>query len=542
MSARGLRHVRIAVLVLAVLLFARCGPVLDPGLSPPILDKPIYNCAKTVAFSGADSNAKIAIYVNGTQVVKVPIWMGWGSIQLPSEVHTGDVVTAAQIVENRISEKSRDPVTVIVVPASLAPGGKLPTPAVMPPLYECQEVVRVNGVVQGTTVTLRKNGSSSTWNAMTPYTIARFGVPALKIGDGYDAMDAICKDPALKSDWSVKETVGARPASLATPAIGTPLVAGSDAVLLTGLVTGALVQILADTGTGPAVVGGGAALDTATIFKIAPPIDAARKYSSVQALCDLKSPPDGAVTPVKGPPPPTVRGPLCQGGKYVTVCDTAALSTVRVTMDGTQVAEGAGNGGCVTLGLGDASVFQTGKNVAAVQIVAGHTSPPSSTLVVAASGAPSYNPAIWNTPAHQPNNNCYNYSTDIMTDTFAQPGRAHNVSAPPSCAGTGSGAVADGLAAATEKRCAGCSHLVALVISPGNGGCVEDYHWYRLDDNGRWSNKPGDGAATDKDASGNPITNPETADRKYVFGPDYCIDYSIFCGYYCVDKSVVVIQ
>jgi len=542
MSPRLLRHVLMPIAVLVVLLLVGCGPVLDPSLSPPVIDKPIYNCAQTIAFSGADRDSKIAVYVNGTQVIQVPIWMGWGTIQLPSAVHTGDVVAAAQIVGNRISERTRDAVTVSAITASVAPGGKLPIPVVMPPLYECQEVVRVNGVVQGATVTLRKNASSSTtWDTMTPYTIARIGVPTLKAGDAYDAMVSLCRDPVFKSDWSGKETVAARPNSLATPTIGKPLVGGGDAVLLTDLVTGALVKIFADPGTGPVTVGGGVALDTSTIFKISPPIDPAKKYSSMQALCDLKSLPDGSVTPVKDPPAPSVK-PTCQGGKYVTVCDTAALSTVQVTMDGTKIAEGAGNGGCVTLGLGNAHVLQPGKKVSAVQVVAGNTSPPSVSVIVASSGAPTYNPGLWNTPAHQSINNCYNYSTDIMTDTFAQPGQAHGVFPPYTCAGTGSGAVADGLVEAKEKRCATCSHLVALVIAPGSPGCSRmDYHWYRLDDNGRWSNKSGGGPANDKDASGNPITNPETANRKFV-GPDYCLDYSIFCTYYCVDKSVVVIQ
>jgi hypothetical protein len=58
-----------------------------------------------------------------------------------------------------------------------------------------------------------------------------------------------------------------------------------------------------------------------------------------------------------------------------------------------------------------------------------------------------------------------------------------------------------------------------------------DYHWYRLDNNGRWSHKPGHGDATDKDASGKPITNPETADRNY---PGNGVDYKDFCGYYYV--------
>jgi len=536
---RLLRCVLAAATICGILSIARCGPTLDPSLSPPIIDKPIYNCAEMIAFSGADKNATIAVYVNGTQVIQVPIWMGWGSIKLPSAVHTGDVVSAAQIVGNHISEKSRDPVAVTAIPPGLAPNRKLPSPAVMPPLYECQQVVRVNQVVQGATVTLRQNGAM-TWDQMTPYTIARFGVPTLKVGDVYEARDAICKDQAYQSGWSPKETVAPRPPSLAPPTIGTPLVAGNDAILLTNLMTGALVKISADPGA--ATVGGGAALDTATIFGVSPVLDAAKTYSAVQALCDLTSPPGGSLTPLPGPPAPTVVGPLCPGGAYVKVCDTAVLSTVKVQMDGTPIAQGAGNGGCVTLGLGNAYSFQTGKTVSAVQEVAGNASTPSAGVVVAASGAVTYNPGLWNTPAHQPHNNCYNYATDLMTDTFAQPGQAHGVFPPTTCAGEDSGAVADGLVGTKEKRCPTCSHLVALVISPGTGGCDVDYHWYRQDDTGRWSNKPGPGAATDKDAAGNPITSPETADRKYVFGPDYCLDYSIFCGYYCVDKSVVVIQ
>ncbi len=202
--------------VLGVLLLMGCGPVLDPSLSPPVIDKPIYNCAQTIAFSGADRDAKIAVYVNGTEVIQVPIWMGWGSIKLPSQLHSGDVVAAAQIVGNRISEKSRDPVTVTAIPASVITGGKLPTPAVMPPLYECQEVVRVNGVVQGATVTLRRNGTT-TWDAMTPYTIARFGVPTLKVTDGYDAMDSLCKDPVQMSVWSGRRPSARSPTASSHP-------------------------------------------------------------------------------------------------------------------------------------------------------------------------------------------------------------------------------------------------------------------------------------------------------------------------------------
>ena len=47
------------------------------------------------------------------------------------------------------------------------------------------------------------------------------------------------------------------------------------------------------------------------------------------------------------------------------------------------------------------------------------------------------------------------------------------------------------------------------------GYYIWDYHWYRNDNNGRWSHKPGFGQVTDKDASNNYIYNPQNANRNY---------------------------
>lgn len=40
---------------------------------------------------------------------------------------------------------------------------------------------------------------------------------------------------------------------------------------------------------------------------------------------------------------------------------------------------------------------------------------------------------------------------------------------------------------------------------------MKDFHWYRLDDNGLWSQKPGIGPATNKDGNGDLITDPRKA-------------------------------
>jgi hypothetical protein len=144
---------------------------------------------------------------------------------------------------------------------------------------------------------------------------------------------------------------------------------------------------------------------------------------------------------------------------------------------------------------------------------------------------PSYTPSYWNDSGTiQYGNNCYNYSNNVRTDTFAQPGRR---AGPPSypygaidCANVGPAAVADGLEALPASgKCDKWwvfwkRHTkLALVIAPG-----WDYHWYRLGPDGMWTHKPGGTPATNLDNSGNPISNPETADRG---------SYTVFCGYYC---------
>lgn len=133
-------------------------------------------------------------------------------------------------------------------------------------------------------------------------------------------------------------------------------------------------------------------------------------------------------------------------------------------------------------------------------------------------------PENWNYLPVQRRNNCYNYATNIQTNTFAQPGRrsgqrytrtsARNVYA---------ASVRDGLTPLSGPD-AGTQCLVALVIWPG-----EDYHFLRLDNDGTWSQKSGRTPARNIDDSDMIITDPRTADR----GP-----YSVFAGWLGVGAGV----
>lgn len=79
-----------------------------------------------------------------------------------------------------------------------------------------------------------------------------------------------------------------------------------------------------------------------------------------------------------------------------------------------------------------------------------------------------------------------------------------------------------------NKKCPKKYYKGAIVVAPG-----VDYHYYRLNDEGIWTHKPGYKPSTFLDAKGNIIKNPKTASRDY--GPE--LNYTDFCGYTCVPRN-----
>jgi len=138
--------------------------------------------------------------------------------------------------------------------------------------------------------------------------------------------------------------------------------------------------------------------------------------------------------------------------------------------------------------------------------------------------APLYEPNWWNDSGQvQYNNNCYNYGCDYRSDTYAQPGLAAGAEYTSlTCGSVRPAAIADCLidAPTANNRCPKEGHLVALVIWPGG-----DFHWFRKNRNGYWSQKMGGTPVTNVDNSGNLIPDVRTADR----GP-----YTDFCTFMVV--------
>ncbi len=140
-------------------------------------------------------------------------------------------------------------------------------------------------------------------------------------------------------------------------------------------------------------------------------------------------------------------------------------------------------------------------------------------------GQPAFTPSYWNVGgSRQYNNNCYNYANNKATNTFAQPGRASiGTAGSMTCAAVRAAAIGDGLEPISDYPSWPLDFKKGVALVTGYVGSTPDYHWYRLDSNGTWSHKPGGGTARNTDESGNPITDPRTANRG---------GYANFCGFF----------
>jgi len=136
----------------------------------------------------------------------------------------------------------------------------------------------------------------------------------------------------------------------------------------------------------------------------------------------------------------------------------------------------------------------------------------------------------------QADNNCYDYANDIVTNSFAQPGRgsgrcAHGARpcVPNTCEDVKNAAVSDGLrwiGRDLPKTLPAKGHYVSLHIWPKS-----NFHWLRMDEDGTWSHKPGGSAVRHVDNKGKIITDPGKADVS---------PWSDHCGYMLTVPSEVV--
>lgn len=164
-------------------------------------------------------------------------------------------------------------------------------------------------------------------------------------------------------------------------------------------------------------------------------------------------------------------------------------------------------------------------------------------LLPTSGGEPVYNPSYWNSSENIYKANCYAYAMDVVyfEGQKLQPGElAGDEYKELTASDLISSAKKDGpylgngrtlVESNANSTSTSKSYKVALVIDAQ--GYMQDYHWYVQNSNGYWSHKRGFGEASDLDASGNYITNPQSCDRNY--GND--VNYSTWGGFVMVTRK-----
>ena len=79
-----------------------------------------------------------------------------------------------------------------------------------------------------------------------------------------------------------------------------------------------------------------------------------------------------------------------------------------------------------------------------------------------------------------------------------------------------------------QDKCPKDFYKGALVVAP-----KRDYHYYRLNDDGVWTHKPGYKPSTNINSDNRPINDPEEANRNY----GGTLNYKDFCGFLCVPRD-----
>jgi len=352
-------------------------PVGKPGnLSPPIVDKPIHECAGAVHVRGFAPGALVEIWVGQAELVGTAIPdFGFADITLTRALALGESITATQTVNNVKSDYSSIPALVT------AWGPALNRPTVVPEIWECGRIVSVNDLVPSTRVKIFEDGTPRGQAESPQGYKSVFTNAKLTANKPVTAQQLACEDSPAKtisSPLSLPLQVNPSPGVnfTAPELIADTLIVGNDAITLTGLYQGAHVKIYDQSVS----IGDGWATGTSNWVPLSTPLKANSVISATQALCDV-SPESDKLTPSTVLPAPTIVGPLCDDDQVVRIDGAILNATVVVLQLGEVVAfGGASPGGETTLGLGTALI--PGKPVTAIQYMGNTVSSSSSTVDV----------------------------------------------------------------------------------------------------------------------------------------------------------------
>eukprot|EP00879_Flechtneria_rotunda_P001962 GHRR01002136.1.p2 GENE.GHRR01002136.1~~GHRR01002136.1.p2 ORF type:complete len:228 (+),score=54.51 GHRR01002136.1:785-1468(+) len=135
-------------------------------------------------------------------------------------------------------------------------------------------------------------------------------------------------------------------------------------------------------------------------------------------------------------------------------------------------------------------------------------------------------------------------SLNVFKGSWCQPGAASGVSLlqnDMTCNQLTKAVLADGAKQVSRQQALNTQppegHYIAMLLRPQSScnfaRCQPDYHFLRKDSNGMWSQKAGEAPATNLDAQGNTIQDPQAAKLQG--------SYTEFCGYFHVIPDTMMV-
>jgi len=311
-------------------------------LSPPIVTKPLYQCAIAVTVISYVLDADLEIEVDGVTVAGVNGGSPWPegvTVPLPNALIVGQKVRARQKTAIALSDWSA---TVIVKDHTKDYPAGPPRPEINPaPVFECGVRTGVSNLLTGGNVWVtadlvevgRVNGCS-----------AHQGVnvsPAYGLGQKVRAWFEVCKDPSPPSSEYV---TGNPPNPLPAPSVD-PIFESGTVLTIKNIVNGAKVTVYhngVNQGTWPC-------WGFSIAIKGLKPFVTGDKFTAIQSMClgSPDSPPgDGVVQPCSSLPAPGI-GPVQAGDDRITLNQFVPDAIIKVYLNGALV--GASGGPIVIL-------------------------------------------------------------------------------------------------------------------------------------------------------------------------------------------------
>ena len=328
----------------------------DPNyLSPPIIEEPLYGCAKHIGVKGVRNGATVNLYFSSNPGVpfetKVVETQGKVDIPLDFELVAGDKIYATQTFDGLESDKSQD-----ATPRDHTvdyPNG-LPSPIINPAIvYECASRIAVEhipgSVLKVSTKRVNQVFNSTTFGLSNGFSVAN-GLQNgdFVLGDEITVKQSLCEDTSPPSDpvfaQDAPQQLGALEIQPDT------FYAGQSESYIRNITHGATINAfhlnnpIGEIASWPTTRAIFDIVGPSAFPNLGRPLDEGEVLEFSQTLCDnegprVTTPPASNCSQLQ---PPSVSPPL-DGDEFLAMQEYVPGSIIRVWASGEEIGDGSGD-------------------------------------------------------------------------------------------------------------------------------------------------------------------------------------------------------